>query len=122
MQENKTGWIAEIKTAFGGAAAALASKEAAENNRPVTIEKINEWSKALNQVAGYIIFVWVVTVIVLGTAYHYAEEDAFQRVYTRMTAEEIADYKDRLETGRNGPLKQNIEADKCQDSKANRVK
>lgn len=122
MQENKTSWIAEIKTALGGAAAALASKEASENNRPVTIEKINEWSKALNQVAGYIIFVFFVTVMVLGTAYKYAEDDAYQRVYARMTAEEIADYKDRIETNRNGPLKQKIEADKSHDSKANKVK
>lgn len=93
-----------IKVAFGGAATALATKDAAENNAKISLERVNEWTKVLNEIAGYLIFAYILTMVGLGMGVHYAEGEAFKMVYARMTSAEVTDYKGRLETGRIGPI------------------
>lgn len=111
-----------ISTAFGGAATALATKEASEHGGRISLEKVNQWSKALNQIAGYLIFAWLFIIFSFGIGMHYAEQEAFKMVYARMTPAEVTDYKDRLETGRIGPIPVAVGEPKCAELNPEKAK
>lgn len=96
--------VADIKAAFGGAALALATKESAEGDNDLTLDRVNQWTKRLNYVAGYIVFIYVLGFGLLGYGIHITEQETFTTIYSRMTQAEISDYKDRIETGRIGPV------------------
>lgn len=95
--------IEYFKTALSGAAVAIATREAAENDHRLTVEKVNGWGKELNFIAGSIIWAYFVVVFVFGSAMYYSLDIAYDDVYKRMTAEEVAEFKDRIKENRIGP-------------------
>ena len=125
MSKNKdifSDLIENIKSMIGGAALALATKDAAEEGRKLSLSNVNEWAKTLNAVAGGLIIAYVITIAALGLAVHYSDKHAFAVVFSHMTAEEIADYQDRLNTGRSVPLLKDSESIKCVDAGKNKSK
>ncbi len=116
MSKNKdvfSGLIESIKTAIGGAALALATKDAAEDGGKLSLNKVNEWAKTLNAIAGGLIIFYLIAIAALGVGVRHADKDAFDVVFSHMTAEEIADYQDRLSTGRSAPIQKDGESNKC---------
>lgn len=105
--------IDDLKTAVGGSAVALATKDAAKEGGKLSLSNVNRWAKTLNTIAGGVVIVYVITVIVAGFGIHYADKHAFAAVFSHMTAEEILDYQDRLISGRSAPLPKDNELSKC---------
>jgi len=109
-----------FKTALGGAAVAIATREARENDHRLTIERVNGWAKDLNFVAGWIIYGYAVVIFVFGSAMYYSLDIAYDDVYSRMTPSEVAEFKERVKENRIGPRPVENAADqaaqKCEDT------
>lgn len=105
---------------MGGAAVAIATREASENDHRLTIERVNGWAKELNFFAGWIIWAYFVVIFVFGSAMYWSIDIAYEGLFSRMTAEEVADYKDRVKENRIGPRPVENAADqaaqKCEDT------
>lgn len=115
-----------FRTALGGAATACATREAAENNHRLTLDKVNGWAKYLNFFAGCIIWAYFVVIGVFSSAMYWSIDIAYEGLFSRMTAEEVADYKDRVKENRIGPRPVENAADqaaqKCEDTPKNKRK
>ena len=109
-----------FRTALGGAATACATREAAENNHRLTLDRVNGWAKDLNFVAGWIIWAYFVVIVVFGSAMYYSLDIAYDDVYSRMTPAEVAEFKERVKENRIGPRPVENAADqaaqKCEDT------